>query len=883
MKPSHDKHALTEKAFRALIENAHEGIAIYNQQGKLVFVSKAAQRLTGYSAKEALGKSGTDFIYKADRELSANVFQQVLAIPGKSMSFVQRLVTKKGKIRWFESRLTNYLNKAEIKGVVSNFRDITEKMEAEHIQLQNKELLETVNRNLSEGIYMGIVGKSYLYVNDAFLKKFGFKQFKELAHITPGALYVHEQDRKHVVKLLRTQGLVKGVECLFKRKDGSQFWGLLNVRLLEHEGKSNYFVGTIRDISKEKEVASALLESRTFLNNIINTVAAPIFVKNEKFEWILFNQKFADLIAEDPFGKTDYDVFPAQQADTFRRIDQQVLQYGAIIKNEELAHIKGKEVNLLTVKSRYTNERNEKFVIGFITDITHLRKAEKKINELNANLRGVLESTSESIYALDKKLNYISFNENHKRIMKVLYGSEIELGKNKISYLNGSQDSTWVKKEIKQALNGKQVVSEHYLNYPGFSGYIQSVYNPIRNEDYEVTGVAVFITDITARKKFEAAIQSANANLSAIMESTSDRILALDLNFRYLAFNKTHAESIKQRSGKTIHIGDNILEILPPPLADIARTETTKAFQGKQFTIETNLPDGRVLETAYNPIYNEKKVVGAALFIRDVTERKETERKLKELNDELQLHNEQLASQEEELKATLEELSERNFELDQLMYKTSHDLRSPLSSIMGLVHLASKDDDIKNQKQYLAMIEGRIHKLDEFIKSMLNYARVNRLEVSMEAVDLHELATRCLQDFAYLDQFHKVHVSISGKKPFMVVSDRLRLQIIFANILSNAFKYYNAEQKKSTLKIKFVDKKGWIHISFEDNGIGIEKPHLDKIFTMFYRATERSQGSGLGMYIVRQAVETLRGKISLQSEYAVGTTIQILLPENSKE
>ena len=116
------KQALTEKAFRALIENAHEGIAVYDEKGRIVFVSKAAQRLTGFSEKEALQKLGTDFVYPEDHKPTAKIFWEVLSKPGKSITFHQRLVSKRGEVRWYESRLTNYLHVPEIHGVVSNFR-----------------------------------------------------------------------------------------------------------------------------------------------------------------------------------------------------------------------------------------------------------------------------------------------------------------------------------------------------------------------------------------------------------------------------------------------------------------------------------------------------------------------------------------------------------------------------------------------------------------------------------------------------------------------------------------------------------------------------------------------------------------------------------------
>ena len=176
----------------------------------------------------------------------------------------------------------------------------------------------------------------------------------------------------------------------------------------------------------------------------------------------------------------------------------------------------------------------------------------------------------------------------------------------------------------------------------------------------------------------------------------------------------------------------------------------------------------RYIQLTYNPILSENNTVeGVAIFVRDITEHKLYESKLKALNEELTQQNWQFAVQDEELKATLEELSERNFELDQLMYKTSHDLRSPLSSIMGLINLINRDRDVSNQKLYLGKIEDRIKKLDEFIRSMLNYARVNRAEVSTSKINLRQVAENCIQELAYLENFKSVKTEI-GRFRFIV-------------------------------------------------------------------------------------------------------------------
>jgi signal transduction histidine kinase len=130
---------------------------------------------------------------------------------------------------------------------------------------------------------------------------------------------------------------------------------------------------------------------------------------------------------------------------------------------------------------------------------------------------------------------------------------------------------------------------------------------------------------------------------------------------------------------------------------------------------------------------------------------------------------------------------------------------------------------------------------------MLDYARSNRTDIHLENIDLKEMIRNKIQELQYLDNFKDVKTSVritNVEIPFK--SDRLRTEVIFANIISNAYKYYNPEVN-SYLRIRIKVKLFAITIEFSDNGIGIKPEYLDKIFNMFYRATDRSQGSGLGM------------------------------------
>ncbi len=286
---------------------------------------------------------------------------------------------------------------------------------------------------------------------------------------------------------------------------------------------------------------------------------------------------------------------------------------------------------------------------------------------------------------------------------------------------------------------------------------------------------------------------------------------------------------------------------------------------------------------------------GNAVFdgaIRDISKQKKNAEQLKMLNKELILQNKELAFKEQELEAfneelisnrdnlvkILEELSDRNFELDQLIYRTSHDLRAPLRSVLGLTNLYNIE--VKNPPNtYVKKIEERIHKMDGFIKSMLDYSKASRLAVKYSEVDIGELVDDCIVDLEFLEEFKKVEIikKISTNN-LKVVTDKLLLNIALSNIISNAFKYRNPKIDNSFLKIMIDIQQTSIHLSLQDNGIGIGKEYLEKVFDMFYRATETSEGSGLGMYIVKQSIDKLEGSITVESKKGMGTTFIINIP-----
>ena len=224
-----------------------------------------------------------------------------------------------------------------------------------------------------------------------------------------------------------------------------------------------------------------------------------------------------------------------------------------------------------------------------------------------------------------------------------------------------------------------------------------------------------------------------------------------------------------------------------------------------------------------------------------------------------------------------EELKIRNAELDNFVYKVSHDLRAPLSSVLGLVNLSRLEGNRDNPVQYLEIIGEKIQALDHFISDVLSHAKNLKVEVQISKVDLKGIIERTFIDLGYLEGARdmKQSVKIEGIDFY---SDHWRISEIFRNLISNAIKYRKPRAEGSEIHISINVDHLCADITFSDNGIGIKETSLKRVFEMFYRATEQSEGSGIGLYIVKNAVEKLGGQIQVASKPGEGTRFNILLP-----
>lgn len=222
------------------------------------------------------------------------------------------------------------------------------------------------------------------------------------------------------------------------------------------------------------------------------------------------------------------------------------------------------------------------------------------------------------------------------------------------------------------------------------------------------------------------------------------------------------------------------------------------------------------------------------------------------------------------------ELMKANQELDRFVYSASHDLRSPLSSIAGLIELSNRD--AAGGEEYLKLMKSRVMVMDKLIHDIIDYSRNSRIPAAREKVNLHDLIRELVELIKYTDVDINPRFNLDIDRELIVISDSSRLRVILNNLLSNSIKY--ADRNKAELVITITASGSFNSFTFsvEDNGDGIAEDHQDKIFNMFYRASEKASGSGLGLYIVKETLEKMNGTISHQSTLGKGSLFTVTIP-----
>lgn len=273
--------------------------------------------------------------------------------------------------------------------------------------------------------------------------------------------------------------------------------------------------------------------------------------------------------------------------------------------------------------------------------------------------------------------------------------------------------------------------------------------------------------------------------------------------------------------------------------------------------------------------------IGLVLYIIKARTEKLQSQREKLMRDKQRLEEEVMEriKAQKQQKIVEEKLIQTNQELNNFIYRSSHDLRGPISTVKGLTQLGIMEMKDPQAQKFFNLILDRTHVLDSVLKNLIDIVEVIEGETNFSIIDFKELEELLLKDLNQEKALKQVKVTIENKlQSNTFYNDKKLVFTILRNILDNSVKYKNSNSDAPFAKTVITDYKSGILFTFTDNGIGISKDVQPKIFDMFYRGSDESKGSGLGLYMVRKIVEKLHGKITLESKVQKGTTVQVYLP-----
>lgn len=216
--------------------------------------------------------------------------------------------------------------------------------------------------------------------------------------------------------------------------------------------------------------------------------------------------------------------------------------------------------------------------------------------------------------------------------------------------------------------------------------------------------------------------------------------------------------------------------------------------------------------------------------------------------------------------------------MDRFVYSASHDLRASLSSLLGLIEISRLAKNKEEFDEYINMMKGRVHNLEKFIGEIIDYSRNSRQEIQKVPINFLRVCNEVVEGLKFTLGQETTSITYHIPTDLEFLCDLPRLKIVLNNIIGNAMKYMDQNKAVHQIDIYGAFSENAVKIEIKDNGVGISPEHHQRIFEMFYRASESGHGSGLGLYIVKEALAKLNGEIRFKSTPGVGTSFIINLP-----
>ncbi|MGB5420103.1 PAS domain S-box protein [Algibacter sp.] len=544
-KQAKEKLIKSESLFRELTSNAPVGIFQTDKEGSVNFVNEEWLDYTGLSFDEALGFGWSNAIHPDDKERVVKAWQQYAEIGGE-FKIEFRFLDKKNNVKSMSTKaVETFDSNNNLYGYIGMTVDISERKEAEEQIKTTKNYLDNIINNIGDPVFVKDATSHFLIANDAFLKLFNRTKEEIIGNIFAEDVPQEERERySKIDKQVITEGVENIYEDSITNSDGeTRYISTKKTRFIDSNG-NKFLIGVIRDVTEQKNAEKLAIESKEYLDKIINNLGDPVFVKNEQSQLILVNDAFCkifQLTKADITGKTLAEKVPQGERESFLSIDKQVLETGIENVNEESITIEGKETQIIaTKKTRFIDSEGNKFLIGIIRDITERKKAEKEILQLGNRNTRIIETSLDGFILADTTGKILDVNPAY---VNMIGYTQDELLTMNINQLEDALNQT----EIEERIN--EMVSKGFArfnsNHKKKNGKLIDLdVSTFTMQVNEQPVVAAFVKDITESKKSEIVIKESIEKYSKAFNSNVIGKGILNKEKRIIEVNDTLANIV---------------------------------------------------------------------------------------------------------------------------------------------------------------------------------------------------------------------------------------------------------------------------------------------------------------------------------------------------